>query len=145
MQILVQDALCSGCRACEVACVAWHDGRFGTATARIRVRKVEHLGVARPLVCHTCVDAHCVEACPTSALSRDEATSAVLLNADDCIACSACADACTFGCVAIHPSSSHPLICDLCNGQPACVVRCVTGALRYGSPEADDPGRAAGA
>jgi Fe-S-cluster-containing dehydrogenase component len=50
MQILVDEARCSGCRACELACVARHDGRFGTSTARIRIVKIEAHGVDRPSV-----------------------------------------------------------------------------------------------
>jgi Fe-S-cluster-containing hydrogenase component 2 len=143
MQILVREARCSGCRACEVACVGRHEGRFGTATARIRVRKIEHLGFAGPELCRPCTDAPCVAACPTSALSRDAVTSAILLNPDDCLVCSICTDACSFGLVSIHPASGLPLICDLCGGDPACVKRCVTGALAWDDTAAPgDSGRA---
>jgi carbon-monoxide dehydrogenase iron sulfur subunit len=81
-RILVNKDLCSGCRACEVACVAWHDGRFGTATARIRVTKIEPLGVDCPfgmadlypetgmaLICDLCGgDPDCVKRCATGAI-----------------------------------------------------------------------------
>jgi len=130
-RILVQKDLCSGCRACEVACVAWHDGRFGTATARIRVTKIEPLGVDHPHVCRMCQRAPCVAVCPTGALNKDEATGAILLRPDDCLGCSACADACPFGMAAMHPQTGLALICDLCGGDPACVKRCATGAIVY--------------
>jgi len=135
-QLLVTDALCSGCRACEVACVARHDGRFGTASARIRVFKDERLGVDSPRVCGLCADAPCVPACSIGALSRGEATRVVHVAADQCTSCAACSPACPYGALAIHPRTGMPLICDLCDGAPACVTRCVTGALVYG--EADD-------
>lgn len=67
-RIVVNARICSGCRACMVACVARHDGRFGTATARIQVTKVEHLGVNHPHVCRLCRRAPCVAACSTGAL-----------------------------------------------------------------------------
>ena len=129
MQISVNEARCSGCRACEVACVARHDGLFGTSTSRIRVTKVEHVGIERPSICRQCADAPCVASCPTTALSRDPITSAILLDPDECLVCSACQDACVFGGVSVHPATGLPLICDLCDGDPACVKRCVTGAL----------------
>ena len=130
-RILVRKEICSGCRACEVACVAQHDGRFGTATARIRVLKIEHLGVDHPHVCRLCRRAPCIAACPTGALYKDERTEAVLLHPDDCIGCSACVDACPFGMAALHPETGLALICDLCGGDPACVKRCATGAIAY--------------
>ena len=130
-RIRARKDLCSGCRACEVACVAWHDGRFGTATARIRVTKIEPLGVDDPHVCRLCRRAPCVAACPTGALYQDETTEAIFLRPDDCTGCPACVDACPFGMAALHPETGLALICDLCGGDPACVKRCATGAIVY--------------
>lgn len=129
MRIEIDEARCSGCRACEVACVARHERRFGTATARIRVVKVEVHGVDRPATCRQCPDAPCVAACPVDALRQDDDSGAVRLTVSDCIICSACADACPFGVVFSDPVSGLPLVCDLCDGDPACVKRCATGAI----------------
>ena len=134
-RILVREQLCSGCRSCEVACVAWHEGRFGTATARIRVTKIEPLGLDHPHVCRQCWQAPCVAACPTGALGRDQTTGAILLSAEACIGCAACVDACPFGVVALHPQNGLALICDLCGGDPACVKRCATGAIVYAAAQ----------
>jgi carbon-monoxide dehydrogenase iron sulfur subunit len=137
-RILVRKELCSGCRACEVACVAQHEGCFGTAAARIRIAKTEPLGVDHPYVCRLCSPAPCVAACPTGALYKDERTGAVLVRIDDCSSCSACVDACPFGMVTLHPETGLALICDLCGGEPACLKRCATGAIVYAEavPEA---------
>ena len=131
MRILVREGVCSGCRACEVACVARHEGRFGTAATRIHVVKIEPLGVDQPHVCRLCSHAPCVAACPTGALRKDGPAGAVLLDAEECIGCSACVDACPFGVATLHPESGRPLICDLCDGDPAWVKRCATGAIVY--------------
>jgi carbon-monoxide dehydrogenase iron sulfur subunit len=111
--------------------VLYHEGRFGTATARIHVSKVEHLGIDCPHVCRLCWRAPCIAACPIGALQKDERTGAVLLGVEECIGCSACVDACPFGMAALHPESGLALICDLCGGDPACVQRCATGAIAY--------------
>ena len=132
-RITVRKDLCSGCRACEVACVVWHDGRFGTATSRIRVTKIEPLGQDYPHVCRLCRRAPCVAACPTGALYQDEATGAVILRPGACTGCPACVDACPFDMVDLHPETGLALICDLCGGDPSCVKRCATGAIVYGN------------
>ena len=130
-RLLTRKEVCSGCRACEVACVAHHDGQFGTATARIKVTKIESVGLDVPNVCRLCRRPACVAACPTEALYRDESTGVVRVRAEDCIGCSACVDECPFGMVMLHPGTDLPLICDLCDGDPACVKRCATGAIIY--------------
>jgi Fe-S-cluster-containing hydrogenase component 2 len=145
-RIVIHEDLCSGCRACEVACVAAKEKVFGTALARIRVTKVEPLGIDLPHVCRQCRHAPCISVCPSGALYRDEATNAILVHSavvaaravvgrDPCIGCSACVDACPFGMAALHPESGLALICDLCGGDPACVKRCATGAITFVSPE----------
>ncbi|NIM94400.1 MAG: 4Fe-4S dicluster domain-containing protein [Anaerolineales bacterium] len=130
-RIQVRRELCSGCRACEIACVVRNEGRFGTAQARIRVTKDEPFGLDQPHVCIQCQPAPCVEECPTDALYIDPITGAVFLRSAECINCSFCEDACPYGMVALHPETMLALICDLCSGDPMCVKRCATGAIIY--------------
>ncbi len=130
-RIVVRADICTGCRACQVACVASHEGRFGTAAARLRVVKMEAVGLDEPHVCRQCRRAACMEACPVEALSREEATGAVLVNPDLCTGCGACVAACPFGMAALHPRTGKALICDLCGGDPACVKRCANLAIVY--------------
>ncbi len=131
-RILVRSDICSGCKACMLACVAAHEGGFGTGAARIKVTKIETEGLDVPSVCRLCRRPGCVKACPAGALSRDASLGVVRLNEEECIACGACADGCPFGMVIMHPTTGLPLICDLCDGDPACVKRCAPGAIRWG-------------
>lgn len=123
---------CTGCCACEVACVARHEGVFGRAAARIRVVKREPIGLDHPNVCRLCIHPPCVKACPVGALGKDEGTGAVILAEETCIGCGACVEACPFGAADLHPQTGLALICDLCGGDPACVKRCATKAIIYG-------------
>ncbi len=129
--IVARAERCSGCRACMVACVVRHEGRFGTATARIRVAKEDATGADRPLVCRLCGKASCVRACRRGALVRHGAVGVVRLDEAACDGCGECVAACPFGAAAVHPETRLPLICDLCGGDPACVGRCATGAISY--------------
>ena len=140
MHIVVDEARCSGCRACELACVARRHGRFGTADARIRVVKIEAEGIDRPSLCRRCDDAPCVAVCPAGALTTTDGSGTVHFNPEDCIVCPACAAACPFDVVFIDAATAMPLICDLCEGDPACVGRCVTGALSLAPGEPGRPG-----
>ena len=133
MRIFVRKDVCSGCRACEVACVAAHEGGFGRERRRITVVKAESEGVDEPVVCRQCGRPLCVPACPAGALIVDEATGSILLRSEACTGCQACAEACPFGAIALDLPSGLPLICDLCQGDPACVKRCATGAIALSS------------
>ncbi len=129
-RMLVDETACSGCRSCELACSWQKTGAFDPEAARIRVEKEERVGRDRPLVCRQCGTAACVRACPAGALSRHPLTRAVLVDTTRCQGCGACAQACPFA--AIRVCAGKAVVCDLCGGAPACVERCVTGALRYG-------------
>ncbi len=145
MHILVDEARCSGCRACELACVARRDQRFGTADARVRVVKVEADGIDRPSLCRQCADAPCVAECPTGALTTTDGSRTIHFSPDDCIVCPACAAACPFEAVFVDAATGMPLICDLCGGDPACIRRCATGALSWAEQAPERRAAAGGA
>ncbi|RJQ10351.1 MAG: 4Fe-4S dicluster domain-containing protein [Bacillota bacterium] len=134
-RMVVDVAVCSGCRACEMACSFQHEDAFSPPLSRVRVVKIEAEGLDRPVLCRGCVKAACVEVCPTGALTKDGVWGNPELNSDECIGCGACVEACPFGAMHLHPETGLALVCDLCGGDPACVKRCTPRALRWGDPE----------
>jgi len=130
-RIVVDPRKCTGCRLCEVACSAAHERTYDPAVSRIKVVKVEPIGLDYPLVCRFCGKAPCIEACPVGALYRTQDSDVVQLKPDTCIMCGACVEACPFGAIVLHPRTRLPIVCDLCSGNPACVARCPTKAIRY--------------
>lgn len=138
LRLLVDSDLCSGCRECEEACISKHAGAPAADVARVWVDSHPSrgtgpgTGTVRVHACRQCGNARCVEACAYSALHRDPSTKAVILAAESCTGCGACAEACSFGAVRFDIQTSLPLFCDLCGGEPLCVVRCAPKALRFG-------------
>jgi formate dehydrogenase iron-sulfur subunit len=87
-------------------------------------------------VCKHCVQAPCLEVCPTGAIIRTEFDS-VFIQQDTCNGCRACVSACPFGVVDMgRDGKAHK--CTLCydrlqNGrEPACAQACPTDSIRFG-------------
>lgn len=122
--IAVDHVPCTGCKACEVVCSLYHFGECNPGRSAIHVvrRERDGLVLCLPLVCQQCEPAPCIEACPTEALSRD----GVILAIDEakCSACGDCAQACPAGCIFMDSAGMVAICCDLCGGQPQCVLTC---------------------
>jgi len=84
-------------------------------------------GVDFPHFCAQCEDYPCVKACPVEALSIANKTGAVIVDAEKCIACGKCINACPGRIPHMHPNGKFILICDLCAGEPQCVKVCREG------------------
>jgi len=129
MKINVDPEKCSGCRLCETACTREHYNNYGSRTARVRVVKIESEGIDYPVLCQKCERPLCAEACPVEALTQDKSTGVIEVNEDICTSCGSCVKACPFGACNMHPQDMVPIMCDLCGGDPQCVVECPTDAL----------------
>lgn len=119
--------ICVGCKMCEVACSSFHFGAVSPALSRIRVAKLEEIGVDMAVTCLSCLEKPCLE-CPPEALSVGE-KGEVLLDVELCTACGVCVEACPIGVVGFY--DDLPLFCDLCDGATSCVNVCPSGALSY--------------
>lgn len=130
--ILIDYGKCTGCRYCETACAAQHEGLCNPSLARIKVMRSEMDGFVVPTLCQQCLEAPCVRICPVLALSReDEGLGRVTIDYDLCIGCKMCIIACPFGEMKYHEEKKKVIKCDFCDGEPVCVRACTTDALLY--------------
>ena len=131
MILVVDHEKCTGCRLCEMVCSVRHTGVNNPTRSRIHVIKWPREGFELPMLCQQCEEAPCIAVCPKDALSRDLVLGRVMLNYDLCIGCKMCVIACPFGGMGIDTVIQQVIKCDLCDGDPACVRFCGSGALQF--------------
>lgn len=164
MGFFTDTTVCIGCKACEVACHQWNQlpaTRGGVTTLSgdsydntrhldgfnwRHVKFVENFTADRSTahwylmsdVCKHCVQAGCLEVCPTGAIVRTEFDT-VVIQADTCNGCRACIPSCPFGVIEINPVNNTAQKCTLCydrmlnNLTPACAQACPTASIQFGT------------
>lgn len=124
---------CTGCNRCVYACAAVKEGMFMPSKARIKVSNFPQEGYSVPNICFHCPHPDCMKACPEEAIFRNE-RGVVVIDAQKCDGCGDCTTACPYGMIEQY-GSGKAFKCDLCGGNPACVLECHFGALLFKEPD----------
>jgi formate dehydrogenase iron-sulfur subunit len=164
MGFFTDTTVCIGCKACEVACKEWNNlpamnGGANTLSGDSydntrelnginwrHVRFIEQFNDDRSQarwllmsdVCKHCVQAGCLEVCPTGAIVRTEFDT-VVIQSDVCNGCRYCVAACPFDVIGINEANNTAMKCTLCfdrmeNGMvPACAQACPTASIQFGT------------
>ncbi len=133
--IRIDQGKCDGCMECTKAC-STHIGNMGQSV--IFVEKIDDRPKA--ITCMQCVDAPCLRACPTEAISNWGEFTVLSPDESKCIACNNCIIACPFGVMVLFEPGKLALKCDKCmyrvtNGEmPLCVLACPTKAISFENP-----------
>ncbi|RMH50017.1 MAG: 4Fe-4S ferredoxin [Bacteroidetes bacterium] len=143
---IIRNDRCIGCHACSTACKSENEVPLGVN--RTWVKSVEtglypnvrrHFQVTR---CNHCANPPCARICPTGAMyQRDDGI--VEFNAEACIGCKACLQACPYDAIYVDPDTGTAAKCHYCAHrvdlglEPACVVVCPEHAIIAG--DLDDP------
>jgi len=144
--LLLDTTLCIGCGACSAACKEQNglpleiEDRT-TAYTWTTVEKMAGVNVRR--MCMHCLHPTCVSVCPVGALTKSP-DGPVLYDANRCIGCRYCIQACPFDVPKYQWDKPTPVVakCIMCRerlekGQPtACSSVCPTMATKYGDRDA---------
>jgi anaerobic carbon-monoxide dehydrogenase iron sulfur subunit len=131
--IVLDLAKCSGCSRCEVHCSFFHSGKIGRSGARIKVVKIEDIGIDYPVVCQQCRERYCTK-CPEKAVEIGP-LGQIVVSPTLCTACGTCEIMCPIGAIELYEEIPH--VCDLCGGDPRCVKACTLDAVCY-QPEVNE-------
>ena len=135
-EIKIDVEKCTGCRACEMACSAFHaKPRYsGVNPARSRIR----------VVTDEINDEYVPVRAGNFTRSECDGRHFYLLNGKQYSECSFCRAACPSRDYFIEPDSGLPLKCDMCEdepplAEPLCVTVCQPGCLTYEERQMETP------
>ena len=142
LKMIVTDrARCSGCQRCEMACTLKNDGRVCQHIARVRVRDNYNYGSSADTSdgvfgnceftvehCKQCADPWCMNYCPVHAIYADETSGARMVDADRCIGCGMCTQACPWNMPRIDSETGVSTKCISCG---RCAAQCPNGAIQF--------------
>lgn len=129
--IFIELDRCIGCRNCERVCSFQESGGFKRENSNIWVRVDLEQRTICTTTCLQCETALCLEICPTQAIQRDPHTEAVVVDESACVGCRMCMVACPFGSIHFEKRRRVAAKCNVCGGDPKCVLNCMSGALHY--------------
>lgn len=126
MQLKFNFSLCTGCKLCQLACSACHEGVFNPEKSRLRViHEYRRNGIyIKAKWCIFCKK--CEYACPESAISNNGKW--LIVDVEKCTGCQACIEICPMEVIAVR-EDGKVLICDLCEGSPKCIEWCPKGVI----------------
>ena len=117
---------CIGCFTCMRICAGANRKNFSIRKSCIRVRTSGGLsGRFIAVVCHACIEPHCAEVCPSTALTPRKG-GGVTLEPQKCIGCRRCEGACMAQAIGYDEDTRKPIVCHHCG---LCSRYCPHGCL----------------
>ncbi len=150
MAFVIDLKRCIGCDTCVIGCKV--ENGVPQGQARIAVLDTHRRSTFErpagqfpqlqqywlPTMCHHCVDAPCVKVCPTYTLWRRDEDGLVMLDADKCIGCQRCGEACPYDAISFDAVDGTADKCTMCAHRlddglkPSCALVCPTRAIHSG-------------
>jgi formate dehydrogenase iron-sulfur subunit len=159
--LLIDTSLCTGCKACSVACKAWNElpaektqlvtgyqsqkGTTPNTWTYVSFHEKYENGkmhwLMLKLQCLHCAEPSCMKACSSKAIYQTE-SGYTLIDHEKCIGCGYCVTNCPWGIPQVDKAKNKAYKCTGCidrveNGLlPACAHTCQTGAVQFGEHDA---------
>ena len=120
----------------HVAFIERMDGQNGARPTQLKAYQSNWL--MQSDICKHCVNAGCMQACPTGAIIRTEFDT-VVIQQDICNGCGYCIPACPYGVPELSTTDHKAHKCTLCYDrlkddlEPACAKACPTDSIQFGA------------
>ena len=125
--ICVDRSKCNGCGACQTICSLTKKGSIHPTESRMQLRRAGGVQLQYTTYCQHCADPACLNACPMKAIYVEEGTGIRKIDAEKCVGCGMCAEACPWHMPRIDVETRKSTKCVSCG---ACVAGCPTSALK---------------
>ncbi len=133
-RIVIDPNLCDGCGICQLICAVEKEKQWHPAASRILLNR-RGGGWIHPVVCQHCDSPPCAVFCVMNLISKDDQSGLTIREETRCIGCRACEAVCPFSAAVWIKDRDVVVHCDLCGGQPQCVLYCPNEALQFYTPE----------
>ncbi|HEB49858.1 MAG TPA: 4Fe-4S dicluster domain-containing protein [Desulfobulbus sp.] len=147
MTMIIDQARCTGCRSCLIACKGYTATDTGHFNTRLLEEEDRHGRTHfTPVLCNQCDDPPCVRSCAAGATFKLE-NGIVVTDWARCTACGNCITACPYGARSADSRYGGRVDkCDFCRDRlqdglaPVCVEACSAGARLFGDRENPEGG-----
>jgi anaerobic dimethyl sulfoxide reductase subunit B (iron-sulfur subunit) len=150
----INQSLCTGCKACTVACkdknnldiginfrrvYTYEDGTFIQQSTNGIVHNIKAYYFS--IACNHCTQPKCLPSCPTGAIVKNKDTGVVTIDQEICQGVQLCVKACPYGAPQYNPKVFKSDKCDFCmdlqkkGEEPVCVSTCPMRAIEFGPVE----------
>ena len=150
----INQSLCTGCKACTVACkdknnldvginfrrvYSYEEGTFIEQSGKGLLPNIQAFYFS--ISCNHCENAACIPSCPTGAVVKNKQNSVVTIDQDVCQGAQLCIKACPYGSPQYNKKVFKSNKCDFCMDLqekgygPVCVAACPMRAIEFGPIE----------
>jgi len=117
-ELVVENDLCWGCRACEVACKQENRAADGIRLIRVlengpRMTDGRLDFIFQVNLCRHCEQPACADVCPVEAITRKE-DGIVVMDYEQCTGCRLCVEACPYEAISFDARQGIAQKCNLC-------------------------------